>query len=110
VALEAALLTDRVGKLVVYETVTATEKTPPAFIEQLEGLISAGDLEQALVTFLRERANLSAEEIEAVRSTPTWPVRVSAAPTLPRELRAHNAYRPPEARLGISRPHAAPLG
>jgi pimeloyl-ACP methyl ester carboxylesterase len=100
VALETALLTDRVGKLVVYEAVTAIDKTPPEFIERLEGQIRAGDLEQALVTFLLERANLSAEELQAVRSTPTWPERVRAAPTLPRELRAHNAYRPPEARLG----------
>ena len=36
------------------------------------------------------------EDIEAFRSNPLWPVRLAAAPTVPRECRAEEAwvYRP----------------
>ncbi|MDP8929724.1 MAG: alpha/beta hydrolase [Actinomycetota bacterium] len=94
IALEAALLTDRVARLVLYEAVTSIEKTPTEFIQRLERMVDDGEYERALVTFYQERAHLSPQEIDLVRSTPAWPDRVRAAPTLPRELDAHNAYEP----------------
>jgi pimeloyl-ACP methyl ester carboxylesterase len=39
---------------------------------------------------------MSGEEIDAIRSSPLWPVRLAAAPTVPRECRVEEGwvYRP----------------
>jgi pimeloyl-ACP methyl ester carboxylesterase len=42
---------------------------------------------------MREVAGLPPETVEYMRSQPVWQARVSAAHTIPRELRAVKAYR-----------------
>jgi hypothetical protein len=42
---------------------------------------------------MREVAGLPPEKVESMRSQPTWQALVSAAQTIPRELRAGKAYR-----------------
>jgi hypothetical protein len=39
----------------------------------VEQLVMKGDLEQALITFQRETVKQPQEEIERIRSRPTWP-------------------------------------
>jgi pimeloyl-ACP methyl ester carboxylesterase len=52
-----------------------------------------GDRDGVMVTFMREVAGLPPEKVEQMRSQPTWQALVSAAQTIPRELRAGKAYR-----------------
>jgi pimeloyl-ACP methyl ester carboxylesterase len=95
-ALEAALLTRNLRKLVLYEPPIAVEGVPiyPAgVIEQLQALLEVGDRAGVLTTFMREVVRMPANELELFQSSSAWPARVAAAHTLPRELRAHEQYR-----------------
>jgi pimeloyl-ACP methyl ester carboxylesterase len=95
-ALEAALLTSNVRKLVLYEPgidVTGEGLNPPEVIERLEALLEAGDRDEVVATFLRDVAQVPPEGVEYMRSLPAWQARVAAAHTIPRELRAQEAYR-----------------
>src|SRR5918994_4552239 len=103
VALEAALLTRNVGKLVLYDPgiELAGEKIyPPEVIERLEALLEAGDRDGVVATTMREVAGLPPETVEYMRSQPAWQARVAAAHTIPRELRAVKAYRLDAERFG----------
>jgi pimeloyl-ACP methyl ester carboxylesterase len=96
-ALEAALLTRNIRKLVLYEPpldVTADEKiNPPGLIDRLEALLAAGDREEVVATMLREAAGVPPEVLEYMRTLPAWQARVAAAHTIPRELRAQETHR-----------------
>jgi pimeloyl-ACP methyl ester carboxylesterase len=94
-ALEAALLTRNVRKLVLYDPgieVAGEEIYPPEVIERLEALLEAGDRDGVVATTMREVAGLPPETVEYMRSQPAWQARVEAAHTIPRELRAVKAY------------------
>jgi pimeloyl-ACP methyl ester carboxylesterase len=95
-ALEAALLTSNVHKLVLYDPgieVAGEEIYPPEVIERLEALLEVGDRDGVVATTMREVAGLPPETVEYMRSQPAWQARVDAAHTIPRELRAVKAYR-----------------
>ena len=92
VALGTSLLVpDLLDRLVLYEPGIGAEEAPPGVIARLESLIDTGEREEALLLMLREVAGMSSEEVEVFRSSPMWPVRVVAAHTTPRELRAEVA-------------------
>jgi pimeloyl-ACP methyl ester carboxylesterase len=94
-ALEAALLTRNVRKLVLYEPgieVAGQKIYPQEVIERLEALLEEGDRDGVVATFMREVAGLPPETVESMRSQPAWQALVSAAHTIPRELRAGKAY------------------
>lgn len=114
VALEAAPAAREaraLASLVLYEPITAGEPTPAEVIERLEAAVDAGEREQALTTFLRERTGMTAHDVELVRASALWSARVEAAPTIPRELRAHAGYRPDWERLaGLDVPTLLLLG
>jgi pimeloyl-ACP methyl ester carboxylesterase len=97
-ALEAAMRTDKLAGLVLYEAPVCEGEslTSPDLLERLESLVATGDREGAVRTFLAEVARASPNEIEILASSPAWPGRIAAAHTLPRELRSLNAYRLPE--------------
>src|SRR5918994_1004774 len=102
-ALEAALLTRNVRKLVLYDPgieVAGQEIYPHEVIEHLEALLEAGDLDGVVATTIREVAGLPPEVVEHMRSQPVWQARVAAAHTIPRELRAVKAYRLDPERFG----------
>jgi pimeloyl-ACP methyl ester carboxylesterase len=95
-ALEAALLTRNVRRLVLYDPgieVAGEGIYPPEVIERLEALLRAGDRDGVVATTMREVAGLPPETVEHMRSQPAWQARVAAAHTIPRELRAVKAYR-----------------
>ena len=103
VALEAALLTANVRKLVLYDPgieVAGEEIYPREVIERLETLLGAGDRDGVVATTMREVAGLPPEVVEYMRSQPAWQARVAAAHTIPRELRAVKAYRLDPERFG----------
>jgi pimeloyl-ACP methyl ester carboxylesterase len=94
-AIEAALLTANLRRLILYEGVPlrGAEGYEPGFIDRLETMLQAGDTEGVLMTMLRELAAMSPEEIERMRSqSDAWAVRLGNAPTLPRESRAEERY------------------
>ena len=95
--LEAATLTSHVDKLVLYEppiNLAGGEILPPGLVERLEALLEEGDRDGAIETFIREGVGLPPEEVEYLRSLPSWQVWVASAHTLPRELKAVNGkYR-----------------
>jgi pimeloyl-ACP methyl ester carboxylesterase len=102
-ALEAALLTRNVRKLVLYDPgieVAGEQIYPPEVIERLEALLGARDRDGVVATTMREVAGLPPETVEYMRSQPVWQARVDAAHTIPRELRAVKAYRLDAERFG----------
>lgn len=95
-ALEAALLTENVGKLVLYDPgieVAGEEISSHEVVERLEALLAEGDRDGVVETTMREVAGLPPEVVEYMRSLPVWRARLDAAHTIPRELRAVKAYR-----------------
>jgi pimeloyl-ACP methyl ester carboxylesterase len=94
-ALEAALLTPNVRRLILYEGVPlrGAELYEPGVLQRLEALLAAGDVEGTLLTLFRDVVQASPEDIEILRSQPdAWAVRLRNAPTMPRELRGEQEY------------------
>lgn len=91
--LGAALLTDHLRRLVVYEGAPAAHGQAfqdPDLLARLELLAARGDLDGLMATFMGEVVGLDPAELEAYRAAPTWPLRAAAAPTAIRELRAES--------------------
>jgi pimeloyl-ACP methyl ester carboxylesterase len=93
-ALEAALLTDRIAKLMLYE--------PPlhepvannlAVAGRVESLVQKGELEQAFVVFQTEIVKQPPEELARMKARPTWAGLVATIAVHPRQMRALSAYR-----------------
>jgi pimeloyl-ACP methyl ester carboxylesterase len=91
-ALEAAFLTNKISKLVLYEP-PLQDLDHTAVSDRMEKMIHAGDREQALVTFLREIVMISPDEIAAMKRQASWPSRVSGIDIQIREIRALSKYR-----------------
>ena len=88
-AMEAALRTNNLRRLVLYEPAFPTDGTemyPPGSIQRLQDLADQGDRELLLTTFFRDFAQMSEHEISALRSHPSWQGRLAAAHTAVREL------------------------
>ena len=92
VAFGAARLTSNIRRMVLYEgwpvPNAAHRTTPPEVMDRLETLLSRGLPGEMLEVLYREVVKMSEEEIAALRAAPTWPARMAAAPTVPRELAA----------------------
>ncbi|HKP89326.1 MAG TPA: alpha/beta hydrolase [Thermoleophilaceae bacterium] len=89
--------TDRVRRLMVYEPpIGVTEKRAAS----LDGLVERGDLDAALEGFLRG-AGTPDDQLEAIRSSPAWPVLRDAMPPLPRELHAASAWENPRGPIEV---------
>ena len=87
--LGAALRTDAIRRLVVYEGAphaTGIAYSSPEFIERFEELVGAGQADVALELFYRTIVRMDDETMAYYRSGPTWGARVAAAGTVPREL------------------------
>ncbi|WP_331232608.1 alpha/beta fold hydrolase [Natronorarus salvus] len=94
-ALEAALRTDNLHTLVVYEPAGPWE-IPHLYseevYEELKALVEDGENERALVLFLRGGVDLPEAQIDELRTAPNWSARVDEARTLAREYRAPVTY------------------
>jgi pimeloyl-ACP methyl ester carboxylesterase len=97
-ALEAAFLTDRISKLVLYEA-PVLEADHSAIHERMERLIAAGNEDEALVTFFREIVQISPAEITAMKARPSWPALLASIGTTIRQDRALGTYRFDAARM-----------
>jgi pimeloyl-ACP methyl ester carboxylesterase len=92
VSLEAALVTDRVAKLALYEPPVRNSDNA-AILARMERLIAAGNRQEALETFYREIVMISPTEIAAMKSRPSWPGLLASVETSIRQDRALGAYR-----------------
>ena len=90
-ALEAAFLTDKISKLVLYEP-PLWDRNHGAIATKMENMIRAGESEQALVTFLQEIVMISPSELARMKAQPSWPHRVADVGKQIREIRALDAY------------------
>ena len=96
VALEAALRTSNLRRLILYEPAIP----PPdavvytdGVLDRLEVLIEAGEWEGALLWHYTEIVGLRSHEVEPFRLSPAWPERLATAHSLAREMRAEEQYR-----------------
>ena len=75
-ALEAAFLTDKISKLVLYEP-PLQDRNHITVATKMENMVRAGESEQALVTFLQEIVMISPSELTRMKAQPSWPMRVA---------------------------------
>jgi pimeloyl-ACP methyl ester carboxylesterase len=94
-ALEAALITENLHRLILYEGVplVGNELFARGVVEKLQQLHDAGDMEGLLDMTYRSVAGMSRDEVDVLRSQPdAWAVRLRNAPTVPRELASTYRY------------------
>ncbi|WP_336343689.1 alpha/beta fold hydrolase [Halalkalicoccus ordinarius] len=94
-SLEAALRTDDLHELVLYEPpipVGDHELYDEDVLAEMKRLLDDGENERVLVLFLREIAQSTPEEIDAQRSAPDWQDLVDAAHVWPRSVQAIGEY------------------
>jgi pimeloyl-ACP methyl ester carboxylesterase len=107
-SLEAALRTDNLRRLVLYEPPLPVGDHDPdteSILDEMAALVDDGENEQALTQFFREIAQVPTTELDALRSAPNWPARVDAAHTAIREERARKGYEFDAARFaGLTTP------
>jgi pimeloyl-ACP methyl ester carboxylesterase len=105
IAFGAAMRTTNVRRLVLYEGWPVPQiehrRVDPHLLAELEGLLSRGDHEQLLERVYLDVVRMTPDEVHAIKTGPTWPQRVAAAGTVPRELRAfgEDAFDPGAAAL-----------
>jgi pimeloyl-ACP methyl ester carboxylesterase len=103
-ALEAARLTDRMRRLVLYEPAVVAIGSPE-ITQRLVELTAADRREEVLLTVLRDLVGMPEEQIAQVRALPSWANRVAAAHTVVREQLVEEAYRfEPERFAAVSVP------
>jgi pimeloyl-ACP methyl ester carboxylesterase len=93
VALGAAPVATNLRRLILYEPAPGVRQVEPELLTQLDALLAADHHEQLLSTFLTE-VGVDSDALAQLRASPIWAPRVAAAHTIPRELRAEEAYRP----------------
>jgi pimeloyl-ACP methyl ester carboxylesterase len=93
-SLEAALLTDGVRKMVLYEPPipTGIPMYPPGLPDRMQEMIDDGELEAALELFFREVVKMPEHELVEYRELPVWKQRIQLAPTIPREMAIDRNY------------------
>ncbi len=91
-ALEAALLTSALRRLVLYEPAVLAA-SPPGWLERATQLLEEGRRGEVVSSVLTELAGVTPEQLEQLRADPSWNARVAAAHTVVREIRAEDTYR-----------------
>jgi len=95
-ALNAALLTDNLRTLILYEPpimVGEHELYSKEVLAELKRLLGMGEREQFLITFLQDVGGASTAEIDMLRKAPNWQNRVDAAHVILRGLQEVGHYR-----------------
>lgn len=102
VSLEAAVACPGIARMLVYEPALSTDAgglNPEGAVAEIEAAAASGDRDAILTIFYSRMLHQDDATIQAIRATPLWQHRLSAAHTLPRELRAANDYLADPARL-----------
>lgn len=93
-SLEAALLTDKMGRLILYEPPlpTGLPMYAPDFPDRMQALIERRELEAALEMFIREEVKMPEHELAVYRQLPMWKERIKLVPTVLREMVIDRTY------------------
>lgn len=91
VALGAALRSDRIARLVLYEPGRRGDVSP-VLRDELEQALADGDRLAAMRLTLSEFTRFPEEWLDDLLETPPWQERLSYAHTIPRELRAYDQH------------------
>jgi pimeloyl-ACP methyl ester carboxylesterase len=89
-AMGGATLTGNIHHLVLYEPSLGLPY-PPGSVDNIDSALARGDHDAAIVAVLVDILAMTDDEIDAFRASPLWPIRLAAAPTIPRECRAEKA-------------------
>ncbi|HEV7594624.1 MAG TPA: alpha/beta fold hydrolase, partial [Gemmatimonadaceae bacterium] len=99
-ALEAAVLTPRISKLILYEPpVQESVEHDLAVAGKMQRMINEGAREEAVVAFLTEVVHVSPSEVAAMKARPAWAQLVSTIDGQLRQMYALAAYRFDPARM-----------
>ncbi|MET0910986.1 MAG: alpha/beta fold hydrolase [Ilumatobacteraceae bacterium] len=98
-AMGGATLTGNIHHLVLYEPSLGL-RYPPGSIENIEAALARVDHDGAIVAVLVDILEMTDDEIAALRASPLWPLRLAAAPTIPRECHAEENWVYQEGRFG----------
>jgi pimeloyl-ACP methyl ester carboxylesterase len=90
-AMGGAVLTDQVSHLLLYEPGLGSPFSPGQVVA-VEAAMAAGDEETAIRIVVIDIVGGSEEDLAAMRSSPVWPSRMAALPTMPREIRAEGEW------------------
>lgn len=95
-ALEAALRTGEIRRLIVYESVSigvdeTTRARVDGLLTEIRQLVDEGQSEEAFA-FLLQAVGVPPEMIDAARSTPAWGEMSYGMEKLPRELQTYGEY------------------
>lgn len=91
-ALQAALRTNKISKLVLYEP-PLQDGDHTAVADRMEKMIQSGKRDLALEIFLSEIVKVSPKAIEIMKARPSWNNRVASIDIQIREIRALSKYR-----------------
>jgi pimeloyl-ACP methyl ester carboxylesterase len=94
-SLEAALLTDKINRLVLYEAPIPPDHPPIplGIVDRIQALVDRNELEAGLEVMFREIVRMPEYELNDYRQLPVWQTRVSLTPTIPRELGIGRTYQ-----------------
>jgi pimeloyl-ACP methyl ester carboxylesterase len=93
-SLEATRLTANVRRLMLYEPAMpfGLRYWPAEFSARFQTLLDTGEREQALLLFFRDIVKMPPHEIAGAQALSTWPARIGAVHTIPRELQSLDRY------------------
>lgn len=100
VAAGAAAGLDGLPRLALYEAPMGGVLADEAWTARFEAHVDSGERALAMRAFMSDIGGYSDAEIEAMGGTPAWQARLEASPTVPRELRAEQAFGIEDLRLG----------
>lgn len=94
VSLQAALLTDNIKRLILYEPPLplGIPTHPPGVPDKMQALIDSNKNEAALEIFFKEVVKMPEYEFEKYSKLPVYQRRIELVPTIPRELTLHRIY------------------
>jgi pimeloyl-ACP methyl ester carboxylesterase len=101
--LVAAGAAERLGgvpRLALYEAPMGGVLADEAWTARFEQRVESGDRDTAVRDFMSYVGGYTDADIDAMRGTPAWQARLDASPTVPRELRAEQAFGMDALRLG----------
>ena len=106
VTLDALDRLKNVSQLILYEPPVTAEGARPdseEILASMDRALAANDREQLVGLFLLRQVGVPPDRLAIAKASPVFPVVLEIAPTLPRESRAVNTYRPSTARLANCR-------
>ena len=90
VAFGAATLTANIRRLVLYEGWPVPDPSiyalPADVLRRMDKMLAVGDRDGVVEALFRSVEEMSDEDMAVLRSAPSWPGRVAAAHTVPREV------------------------